>query len=257
MKANETEIKNKINKTLTIDKLNQLSNKSPERILDFLSSVNDLRKEIENNSFSIDFLFLLFSLINRVYNDKTTNKPIIQLIEKHFLSEQCSYFNTILQKIEIKEENTYNILYILDTMFSFLLSLNKGIALNAGDILLKIKEQKEYTALYRNVQNKILILQLASKDENVNNKENSIAAIDKIDTIKVRQLIPKDLDFFDSSFSISESVDCSQLTTQIQTNYNESINSLLSTEYEICYKFLSQVIEKHRNKLPLSPKEKK
>ena len=260
MKANESSNEQKDSnvdiKGLTFESLKQLSTKSPKRILSFFSKITEIKKVLDSFSFSIEFLVLFFSLISKVYNDKITNKAITQIIKNNLLIDNCAYFNTILHKIEITEENTPNILFIIDNMLSLLLGVNKGQSFEFEELLSQLKENDANRSLYRNIQNKIRILKLTNKEENTFSKENSIASID---TIKMKQLIPTNLDFFDSSFSITENNDNSILTNQnqIQSSYTEHINSLLSIEYEICYKFLNNVINKHNNKLPLSPHEKK
>lgn len=239
------------------EKLKQLSTKSPEMILSFFSSIKeDLPKSLDSSPFSIEFLVLLFSLISKVYKNRITNKSITQIIKNNLLIDNCAYFNKILHKIEITQENSPNILFIIDNMLSLLLAVNKGQSLEIEELLSKIEEKDDNRSLYRNIQNKIRILKQTNKEENNFSKENSIASID---TIKLKQLIPTNLDFFDSSFSITEINENSILTNQnqIQSSYNEHINSLLSIEYEICYKLLNNVIEKHNSKLPLSPQEKK
>ena len=260
MKANESSNEQKDSNVdingLTFESLKQLSTKSPKRILSFFSKITEIKKVLDSSSFSIEFLVLFFSLISKVYNDKITNKAITQIIKNNLLIDNCAYFNTILHKIEITEENTPNILFIIDNMLSLLLGVNKGQSFEFEELLSQLKENDANRSLYRNIQNKIRILKLTNKEENTFSKENSIASID---TIKMKQLIPTNLDFFDSSFSITENNDNSILTNQnqIQSSYTEHINSLLSIEYEICYKFLHNVIKKHNNKLPLSPQEKK
>ena len=261
MKPNKYNSKQKISnvdmKGLSFEKLKQLSTKSPERILLFFDSIKEeLPKILDSSPFSIEFLVSFFSLISKVYNDKITNKSITQIIKNNLLIDNCAYFNTILHKIEITEENCLNILFIIDNMLSLLLAVNEGQSLEIEEFLSKIEEKDDNRSLYRNIQNKIRILKQTNKEDNNFSKDNSIASIE---TIKLKQLIPTNLDFFDSSFSITESNDNSILSNQnkIQFSYTEHINSLLSTESEICYKLLSNVVEKHNSKLSLSSQEKK